>query len=109
MRSFNTEVNKVLDELGELLKFKNRAYGNSALKPVRIFSKASALEQLNVRIDDKLSRIQNQNQNGIVDDGEDTEWDLMGYLVLKRIAQKALKDEDTTNPGEDSKEVIQKT
>ena len=36
---------------------KNRKYGNSALKPNRIFSKCSATEQLLVRIDDKLNRI----------------------------------------------------
>ena len=29
----------------------------SALKPCRVFSKASAVEQLLVRIDDKLNRI----------------------------------------------------
>jgi len=32
-------------------------YGNLALAPLRIFSRADPVEQLNVRIDDKLSRI----------------------------------------------------
>jgi hypothetical protein len=64
-----------------ILQEKNRQYGNSALSPVRIFSDVSTEEQLNVRIDDKLSRI----QMGAHDDQEDPELDLIGYLILKRI------------------------
>jgi len=66
-----------------MLLQKNRAYGNSAFDPLRIFSKADPVEQINVRIDDKLSRIARG-----ADDGEDTELDLIGYLVLKRVAKK---------------------
>jgi len=67
-----------------LLLDKNRKYGNSALEPVRTFSRADPIEQLNVRIDDKLSRI----QSGQADDDEDVELDLIGYLVLRRIARR---------------------
>jgi len=49
-----------LEQIQEMLLSKNRKYGNAALEPVRIFSKADALEQLKVRIDDKLSRLANQ-------------------------------------------------
>lgn len=69
----------------DLLLDKNRKYGDSAINPVRIFSQADAVEQINVRIDDKLSRIAS-NQG---DDTEDTELDLIGYLVLKRVAMRA--------------------
>lgn len=69
--------------LAELLLEKNRKYGNSALNPVRVFSKASATEQIRVRLDDKLSRLQSMQ----ADDDEDVILDLMGYLVLLRIAQ----------------------
>lgn len=69
--------------LAEVLIEKNVAYGNSALEPVRIFSKASATEQLLVRIDDKLSRLARGSAAG-----EDVTLDLMGYLVLLRIAMK---------------------
>lgn len=71
----------MLGEVGDMLKRKNRAYGNSALEPLRVFSRSSDVEQLNVRIDDKLSRI----LRGAADD-EDVELDLIGYLVIKRIA-----------------------
>ena len=48
---------RACDEICEMLILKNNKYGNSALEPTRIFSKASTTEQLLVRIDDKLSRI----------------------------------------------------
>jgi hypothetical protein len=70
--------------LRDLLLAKNRRYGDSALNPVRIFSQAEPLEQINVRIDDKLSRI----ASGQADDNEDAEQDLIGYLILKRVAQR---------------------
>ena len=54
----------------EHLLAKNKAYGNSALNPVRIFSKASTLEQINVRLD------------------------LIGYLVLYRIQVKSMESSD---------------
>jgi hypothetical protein len=68
---------------GMLLE-KNRKYGDSALKPQRIFSKADAVEQIKVRIDDKLSRITSAQ----ADDNEDAELDLIGYLILLRIAKR---------------------
>lgn len=73
----------VTTEITDLLISKNRAYGNSAIDPVRIFSKADRLEQLDVRIDDKLSRIARGDGSG----DEDPELDLIGYLVLKRVAR----------------------
>lgn len=74
-------IRRVCDDLAALLIEKNSAYGNSALDPVRVFSKADPLEQINVRLDDKLSRLARGTAAG-----EDVEWDIMGYLVLKRVA-----------------------
>ena len=68
--------------VAELLVAKNRAYGDSALDPLRVFSRADPVEQLRVRIDDKLSRIARGDSIG-----EDTVLDLLGYLVLLRVAQ----------------------
>lgn len=68
--------------LGDMLVAKNAAYGNSALAPLRIFSQASPAEQIRVRIDDKLSRIARGHAAG-----EDVVLDLLGYLVLLRIAE----------------------
>ena len=80
--TFRLQVNKICTELAELLVEKNRKYGDAALNPKQTFAKSSPIELINVRMDDKLSRIKNAQ----TDDNEDPEWDLMGYLVLKRIA-----------------------
>lgn len=69
------------DAIKAMLLAKNTAYGNSALDPLRIFSKSDTIEQLNIRIDDKLSRLKRGKAAG-----EDTELDLIGYLILKRVA-----------------------
>jgi hypothetical protein len=81
---FRESLSLVLEEIEQMLLSKNAAYGNSALDPLRVFSKASPEEQIRVRIDDKLKRLQNQTPG----DAEDTELDLIGYLILLRIAKK---------------------
>ena len=83
--SFEQSVRYHTNKIADLLIAKNKAYGDSALNPVRIFSKASRIEQLNVRIDDKISRIQRGTDFG----DEDTVRDLIGYLVLRLIAEES--------------------
>ena len=67
----------------DLLLEKNEAYGDSALNPANIFAKGSAIENLSARIDDKLMRIK---MRGITDETEDTVQDLIGYLILLKVA-----------------------
>ena len=83
MSDFADDVRAELHAIGAMLIEKNKAYGNSALEPVRVFSKASPVEQLLVRLDDKLSRLARGS-----DAGEDVTADLIGYLVILRIARK---------------------
>ena len=80
---FPAKVRAILSEIGDTLIAKNEQYGNSALEPVRIFSKASAVEQIKVRMDDKISRLVRGNGEG----DEDAQADLLGYIVLLKIAQ----------------------
>lgn len=87
--TFENDVSEILGTVQTTLFRKNRAYGDSALNPVRVFSTADPVEQLRVRIDDKLSRLKSQ-ANG---DNEDTVLDLMGYLVLLRIATRKQETE----------------
>lgn len=79
---FGEAIDVVLRDVRNLLIEKNQAYGDSALNPVRCFSKASTIEQIQVRIDDKISRLMRGAAAG-----EDVERDLLGYLVLLRIAR----------------------
>ena len=69
----------------DLLLEKNAKYGDSALTPIQVFSKLDSEEAICARIDDKMSRIKN---NGITADTEDTISDLIGYLILLKIARK---------------------
>lgn len=81
--NFIDKVEKIADEIVQMLVKKNESYGNSALDPIRIFSKADSVEQIKVRIDDKLSRLKRGN-----DLGEDTINDLIGYLFLLKISME---------------------
>lgn len=78
------KIQKECEFIKALLLEKNRKYGDSAVNPARIFSKASAKEQILVRIDDKINRVKNR-QN---DEDEDVILDLIGYLILYRVALK---------------------
>ena len=86
MTKTQEEISAVCNDIKELLLYKNKQYGDSALNPSRIFSKASAVEQILVRIDDKLNRI--QKGAGLVGEDEDVIQDLIGYLVLLKIGLK---------------------
>ena len=78
------QIKKITKDICKLLIAKNKSYGNSAISPVRIFSKASSSEQILVRLDDKLSRI----AKGCDFEDEDVINDLIGYLVLLKISNK---------------------
>jgi len=81
-------ISQECDRLKEMLLEKNRKYGNSALSPIRVFSKSDSAEQIKVRIDDKLSRI----KSGQLDEDEDVVNDLIGYLILLKVAQQMEKN-----------------
>jgi hypothetical protein len=70
-------MKEVLDGLESILRYKNQKYGNSGLSEVGVLSKASALDKLLARADDKIARIKNSDvlrKNDVCD--------LIGYLVL---------------------------
>ena len=77
-------IAQVCDEIKEMLIAKNKSYGDSALNPVRVFSTSDSVEQLHVRIDDKLSRI---TRGGSFVGDNDLD-DLIGYLILLKIARE---------------------
>lgn len=81
------DIVEICGEIRELLLSKNRKYGDSALEPQQVFFTGDPISAINVRIDDKLSRIKNRQD----DEDEDVELDLIGYLILKQIAKRRLK------------------
>ena len=84
MKDTQVEIAQMCDSIKNMLLDKNMKYGDSALSPARILSNSSPIEQILVRIDDKLNRIQ-QGKNDITED-EDVISDLIGYFVLLKIA-----------------------
>jgi hypothetical protein len=81
--SAGKEIWQSCHDIAHMLIKKNISYGNSALEPVRIFSKAGPREQLHVRIDDKLNRL----MKGTDYPGDNDIDDLIGYLILLKIAK----------------------
>ncbi len=77
-----TEIREICAELADFLVEKNKSYGNSAAEPMSIFAKRlDNLAQIDVRIDDKLSRL----KKGSEYPGDDTVKDLAGYLILRMV------------------------
>lgn len=79
-------IREVCDDMRDFLLDKNAQYGDSAIDPVRIFSKASPIEQLLVRIDDKLSRIEKGDDR--IESDDDVVDDLIGYFILLKVAKR---------------------
>ena len=82
-KTFGEKLDIEVQAITDLLKEKNKAYGNTALNPTNIFSQLDATEAICARIDDKLARIKNK---GINDKTEDTVDDLIGYLLLLKMS-----------------------
>lgn len=81
---FASDLDAVLADTRALLVAKNAAYGDSALNPLCLFAgDLDVAAQIRVRIDDKLSRLARGTAAG-----EDVELDLLGYLLLLRIARR---------------------
>ncbi len=82
------QIVTVCDEIKKMLLDKNRKYGDSAIHPQRIFSKADPEQQILIRLDDKLSRWASCQE----DDTEDIITDMIGYLVLLKIVRAKTND-----------------
>lgn len=92
------KIRRVGQEVIDLLIEKNESYGDSALDPANVFAKGDAVENLCARIDDKLMRIKTQGFRGY---GEDNVKDLIGYLILLKIALMDEKDEPHLRPWQE--------
>jgi len=84
------KIKAVGNEVINLLIEKNESYGDSALQPAGIFARGNAVDNLASRIDDKLMRIKTQGFQGY---GEDNIKDLIGYLILLKVALEYGEDE----------------
>ena len=77
------KIYNVCMDLAVFLIEKNRRYGNSAIKPIRVLSKANEQEQIFIRMDDKLSRLMSMDAS--IDDKYEALKDFVGYWVLLEV------------------------
>lgn len=98
MKSTEEHIEDICSEICEMLCEKNRSYGDSAVNPQRVFASPSisAVELINIRLDDKINRLKQGNGNHF---REDVEADIMGYLILKRVALRIEQEKAQANNG----------
>jgi len=86
---FSEILHEEIKKIETMLLAKNKDYGSSAIVPINIFANGDAIEQIMVRIDDKLNRIRNLKQTKITPNIlEDTEMDLIGYLLILKVVRR---------------------
>ena len=84
------KIIEMTDAMRDLLLYKNKKYGDSALKPKRIFYKGTTLSSILIRLDDKLSRVmENNDKLPRINDVAD----IIGYCVLLLIGMGATEDD----------------
>lgn len=77
------KISEILDAMKDLLLYKNKKYGDSAINPKKIFYKGDSTNSILIRLDDKLSRILNsEEEKPRINDC----CDIIGYLTLLLIS-----------------------
>ena len=77
------KIAALLDSMKDLLLYKNQKYGDSALKPKKIFYKGDSTNSILIRLDDKLGRVMsNTEEKPRVNDVAD----IIGYCTLLMIS-----------------------
>lgn len=79
--STSDKIKETLSAMIDLLLYKNKKYGDSALKPNNIFYKGSSTNSILIRLDDKIGRI--KNNTGIASNDV---CDIIGYCTLLLIS-----------------------
>ena len=84
------KIIEITEAMRDLLLYKNEKYRDSALHPKRIFHKGNAVSSILIRLDDKLSRVmENNDQIPRVNDVAD----IIGYCILLLIGMGAKKED----------------
>ena len=82
------KIVEITEAMRDLLLYKNKKYGDSALNPQHIFYKGDAVNSILIRLDDKLGRIM-ANQEPLINDVAD----IIGYCTLYLISIGAGKED----------------
>ncbi|MCQ2086518.1 MAG: hypothetical protein MJZ37_00380 [Bacilli bacterium] len=84
------KIIETMDAMKDLLLYKNEKYGDSALKPKKIFFKGDSTNSILIRLDDKLGRvISNPDEKPRINDV----CDIIGYCTLLLISMGVSADD----------------
>lgn len=86
-------VKEYLTKVVDLLKEKNKRYGNSILSPIQIFRTDPGLNGVYVRLNDKFARLINQTAG----EDEDVVLDIIGYLAFTAYLLRCEEDESSVS------------
>lgn len=77
------KIREVIEAMKDLLLYKNRKYGDSAINPKKVFYKGDSTNSILIRLDDKLGRVMsNTEDKPRVNDV----CDIIGYCTLLLIS-----------------------
>ena len=77
------KISEILDAMKDLLLYKNKKYGDSAINPKKIFYKGDSTNSILIRLDDKIGRVMsNPDEKPRVNDVAD----IIGYCTLLLIS-----------------------
>lgn len=77
------KIRNIMDSMKDLLLYKNRKYGDSAINPKKIFYKGDSTNSILIRLDDKIGRVMsNTEEKPRINDIAD----IIGYCTLLLIS-----------------------
>ena len=77
------KIKDILSGMTDLLLYKNRKYGDSAINPKKIFYKGDSTNSIRIRLDDKIGRVMsNTEEKPRVNDVAD----IIGYCTLLLVS-----------------------
>ena len=77
------KIHEIMEAMTDLLLYKNRKYGDSAINPKKIFYKGDSTNSILIRLDDKIGRVMsNTEEKPRVNDV----CDIIGYCTLLLIS-----------------------
>ena len=84
------KISIILDKMKDILLYKNRKYGDSALHPNNVFFKGDSTNSILIRLDDKIGRIRNNTEekpriNDVAD--------IIGYCTLLLVSMGVTKED----------------
>lgn len=77
------KIKDILSGMTDLLLYKNKKYGDSAINPKKIFYKGDSMNSILIRLDDKIGRVMsNTEEKPRVNDVAD----IIGYCTLLLVS-----------------------